>query len=93
MNHTVVLPTDSMIFPYPVAKFIFLTDDFSISFVVKGSPSPTKIAQALMEIPQDQVNEIINIVLEQFSEAKIGETEFSEVTSVVTIKRILPSED
>lgn len=93
MVHDVILPADPSIFQHPMVKFVFTSDDYLVSFVVQGKLSLQKLTASLNEISQEDLNEIIKIVLEYYAEAEIGETEFSEVTSVATIKRVLPSKD
>lgn len=74
-----------------MVKFKFVTEDWSLSFVVQGKFSERLLKEALCDMSPEDVEKIISIVMETFSEDQIGENEFSEITSVATIKRILSS--
>lgn len=93
MIHTVIHPEDPLLFEFPMVKFKFITDHHSLSFVVKGKFSEDKLREALKEISSEELDAIIQVVVRELEEENIGETQLSEITSVVTIKRILSSED
>lgn len=76
-----------------MVKFKFVTDEHSLSFVIKDKFSERLLREALKDFSSDEINSIVKIVAGETGEDGVGETEFSEITSVVTIKRILSSKD
>lgn len=93
MEFTTILPDDPTIFEHPMVKFKIITDNHSISFVVKDKFSEDLLRNELDDVPTKDVSEIIQLVSDYYTEENIGETEFSEITSMVKIERILPSEN
>jgi hypothetical protein len=93
MIHSVTHPVDPLLFEFPMVRFKFITDDYSLSFVVKDKFSEGKLREALKELSSQELDSIIQVVVKELEEENVGETEFSEITSVVTIRRILSSED
>lgn len=93
MESIVILPSDPSIFEHSMVKFKFVTDNYSVSFVIEGKPSREKIEDALDDLPKQEVDKMIDRVSDYFAEAQIGETEFSEIASVLKIKRLLSGED
>lgn len=89
MIHIVTYPEDPLLFEFPMVKFKFITDDHSVSFVVKDKFSERLLREALPEFSPKELDSIIQVVMEEVKEAGVGETEFSEITSVATIKRVL----
>lgn len=94
MEFIVTYPKDPTIFEHTMIKFLFITDDYTLSFIVEGYPKRDKLKDSLCHlIPQEDLRIIIDSVCEHYEEAQIGKTEFFEVASVVEIKRLLPSKD
>lgn len=93
MEFITILPDDPMMFEHPMVKFKIITDNHSISFVVKGKFSEKLLRNELDDVPAEDMDKIIQLVSDYYTEEKIGETEFSEITSMVKIERILQSED
>ena len=84
-----IYPKDPFIYDVHMVKFKFITDEWSISFVVEGKFSERLLKDYLQDMSPEHVDNIIKVVSEAFSEEQIGENEFSAITSVVAIKRIL----
>lgn len=93
MIHIVIYPADPLLFEFPMIKFKFITDDYSIAFVVKDKFSERLLRETLVDIPSNELDSIVQVILQELEEESVGETEFSEITSVATIKRVLPSEN
>ncbi len=86
-----IFPKDPFAYNVRKVKFKFITEDWSLSFVVEGNFSERLLKQAILVLSPEERNKIVEIVKETFPEEHIGENEFSAITSVVAIKRILPS--
>lgn len=91
MEHFVILPDDSGFLPYPMKKFVFISDDFQLSFIVKDKFSETRLREQL-DITQKYLDEIVEVVKSNYTEEEIGESEFSEITTMAKIERILSGE-
>jgi len=84
------MPSDEEQLDFKMAKYRCVNDIYMISFVIKDKFSERMLREKLKDVDIDTVDSIVKFVLENSSEEEIGETEFSEITSVATIKRILP---
>lgn len=91
MEFKVIMPADPSALPVPMMKFIFTTDNEKLSFIVEDKLSLEKLNDYLGDCLDK--NEIVSVVKQHFAEEQIGETEFSKITGVVKIKRLLSSED
>lgn len=89
MIHETIYPKYPFAYDVHMVKFKFVTEDWSISFVVQGKFSERLLKEALQGISTKDLSNIIDVVSEEFLEDQIGENEFSAITSVVAIKRIL----
>lgn len=94
MEFIVIHPKDPSIFENTMIKFLFITDDYTLSFIIEGYVKRDKLEQSLRHlIPQEDLAMIVNTVCEYYEDAQIGKTEFFEVTSMAEVKRVLPSEN
>lgn len=91
MIYDVIYPTDPFLYDVNMVKFKFITEDWSISFVVEGKFSEKLLREALNDMLPEDLDNIVKIIMETLPEDQIGENEFSAITSVVAIKRILSS--
>lgn len=90
MEYSIIHPDDPSMFEFPMVKFKFITDNHSISFVIQDKFSESKLREQLEDISPGDLEDIIKAVKGNYSEEQIGDSEFSEITSVVKIKRLLP---
>ncbi len=93
MEFIVTHPKDPTAFKHMMIKFQFIADDYTLSFVIEGYVQPDKLKESLSHlVPEQDLEIIIDSVCNYYEDAQIGKEEFFEITSVATIKRILPIE-
>lgn len=93
MEYSVILPDDPSVLPVPMKRFVFTTDDVLFALLIEDNLSEDKLRDAINELSEEEVEEVVRVVKAEYSEEEIGETEFSKVTQVAKIERILPGED
>lgn len=89
----VIEPEDPHALPCPMKKFVMLTEDWLVSFVVKDKLDVNSLKEHLNFLDPEDGEEIIKLVKSYYSEEEIGKAELSEIASVAKIKRLLPNED
>lgn len=91
MDHKIVLPEDPSSLPCPMVKFFCLTDDVTVTFIIEDKYYEPLLRERLKDLPEKDLNQIVDLVNSYYSEEEVGQTELSKVTTVVKIQRILPS--
>lgn len=91
MDHKIVLPEDPSSLPCPMVKFFCLTDDVTVTFIIEDKYYEPLLRESLKDLPEKDLNQIVDLVNSYYSEEEVGQTELSKVTTVVKIQRILPS--
>lgn len=91
MDHKIVLPEDPSSLPCPMVKFFCLTDDVTVTFIIEDKYCEPLLRESLKDLPEKDLNQIVDLVNSYYSEEEVGQTELSKVTTVVKIQRILPS--
>lgn len=93
MEFIVTYPKDPTIFENVMIKFLFITNDYTLSFIIEGYVKRDKLEVSLRHlIPQEDLRIIVDRVCEYYEGAQIGKTEFFEITSLAQVKRVLSSE-
>lgn len=91
MDYKVILPEDPSSLPCPMMKFFIITDDATISFIIEDKFSERLLRETLKDVSTEDLDQIIDLVKGYYSEAEIGQTKLSKVTTMAQIQRILPS--
>lgn len=91
MDYKVIYPDDPSALPCMMKKFFIVTDDATVTFIIEDTFSEEMLREALSDLSEEDLVEIIKLVKTYYTEDEIGQGKLSKVTKVAQIQRILSS--